>query len=552
MSPEPRLLPQILASVQKFLPVHSEEVQVAEEVLAQKIQEAVVLDLQISEDRVQGVLELLEHMWRALGLLDVLSLKGGCWKFTSFPASLMARSLLESLSQERPELLEPGFWLPGQREDVQRRWLSNAETQRLAMLQEHARPIRQVHVAWGLIRLQGKLLVNHREDESREERPNYVIIGGKLNLYDLEDGSSQLSREALVRLQQAPPGEQVQQALLRTLERELREELGLLPQHYEARHFHSLQKPYQEIEGARANHALTRYDISCFQIRLHASGFKQLCRKIRDSPQSQLLWMTPEEMALGSQADRRVYVEAWLRDAGSRGNFQKQLERVEESFTAPPRYSKCVDIPVAPDTAFLVGETGKESKVHVDLDERARLILMGMAWHAVNASLQEPPPAKLTLHPLGWIEFRDAGLLEEVRKLQELLDRQELTLLQGDDPGWFRVSVAPENLYLSEEFFQVKTVFAEEKRYEVHLSPFETQTPIGRIPSDPFILKVPEKIYQLARDILEGRSTSVEVSDPKRSFRADVNTPARKFGLRIVFRSRKSEAEFYTDCNSAE
>ncbi|MGA1600383.1 MAG: hypothetical protein ACO4AU_15145, partial [bacterium] len=73
MSPEPRLLPQILASVQKFLPVHSEEVQVAEEVLAQKIQEAVVLDLQISEDRVQGVLELLEHMWRALGLLDVLS-----------------------------------------------------------------------------------------------------------------------------------------------------------------------------------------------------------------------------------------------------------------------------------------------------------------------------------------------------------------------------------------------------------------------------------------------------------------------------------------------
>ncbi|MGA1600175.1 MAG: hypothetical protein ACO4AU_14070, partial [bacterium] len=162
----------------------------------------------------------------------------------------------------------------------------------------------------------------------------------------------------------------------------------------------------------------------------------------------------------------------------------------------------CVDIPVAPDTAFLVGETGKESKVHVDLDERARLILMGMAWHAVNASLQEPPPAKLTLHPLGWIEFRDAGLLEEVRKLQELLDRQELTLLQGDDPGWFRVSVAPENLYLSEEFFQVKTVFAEEKRYEVHLSPFETQTPIGRIPSDPFILKVPEKIYQLARDML--------------------------------------------------
>ncbi len=538
-------LPLMLTSLRRLLPVHSEEVPVAEAVLFQELVEQVVLDTQVPEAQVHGSLEFLQHLWHALGLLDPFALGQGRWQFVSFPASLMARSLLESLAQEQPELLGPGFWLPGPNEDTQRKWLAEAETQRQNQLREAARPIRQVHVAWGLIRLQGRILVNHREDTPRPGRPNYVLIGGKLNLHDL-GGSSALSPEALVRLQQAPPGELVQQGLFLTLERELREELGLLTQHYEARRFHRLEKPYLEIEGSRANHALTRYDISCFEVHLNASGFQRLCQTMQETPDGQLLWMTPEEVARGTQADHRVYIQAWLEEAGSSEKLLRKLQTLPESFVDPPLFAEGVDVPVSPEAAFLVGETGKEQKVFVELTDAERWLLVGMAWQALHGTLQGPQGVHL--HPLGWMEFREAALLERVRTLQQTLEAHGLPLLQGRDSGWFRVSVAPEKLYLAEEFFEVQAVFAESGRHEVHLTVPETETPVGTLPATRFVQKVSEKVFQLVRASLREEPVSVEMDDPKRSLRAEVNAPARKWGLRIVFRSQKKGTEFRTDC----
>lgn len=118
-------------------------------------------------------------------------LEHGNWAFVSFPAFLLGRSLLESLSTTGQTLFEAGYWnqmgspAPSLVEE-QRRLLARVESRRIHFHPTgNATPIRVVYVAWGVIRLGGDFLLVHREDEHRRDAKNYVFPGGRLNVMDL-------------------------------------------------------------------------------------------------------------------------------------------------------------------------------------------------------------------------------------------------------------------------------------------------------------------------------------------------------------------------------
>ena len=129
-----------------------------------------------------------------------------------------------------------------------------------------------------MIKIENSLLFNHREDRERKANPNHVLIGGRLNIHDLEKAFPESTIEERLVWQQMADVDHILQALPHTLSRELNEELGLLSQHYQAE-LHQTLDSYDKLEGARANHAYTKYQIYCFTVQLNQTGFQQLCRR---------------------------------------------------------------------------------------------------------------------------------------------------------------------------------------------------------------------------------------------------------------------------------
>ena len=90
-----------LDAIYDYLPMHAEEggeafsVNMREKVINQNAEAA---ELSITVD-------LVERMFTCLGVLDETLLEHGIWRFKSFPASLMARSVLSSLKDENQNYL---------------------------------------------------------------------------------------------------------------------------------------------------------------------------------------------------------------------------------------------------------------------------------------------------------------------------------------------------------------------------------------------------------------------------------------------------------------
>jgi hypothetical protein len=503
----------------------------------------------LAPEFIAGSLAMLQQHWDALGLLDPDHLRQGAWRFSSFPASLLARSLLETLSQPRPQLVETGWWQNDNYQEQQREALTKLERSRLHFAGTHSpEPIRWVQVAWALIKLDGRLLLNHREDQKRRDHPNYVLIGGRLNLHDLSAAFPTATMPERLEWQQRPAEhlDKLTTALPHTLAREMYEELTLESTHYTWEPLRRLP-PFCKLEGARANHAVTRYDITAFSIQLHSAGFQQLCRTLAQQPEGQLLWATPAEIAQGSQADRRLFVDAW-RDA-AQDDFQRQLEEIPASFTDDCRYAEKVDLPLDAETPLRRGKTGQEQDVDVELQERDVQLLLGLGWHRLHGArypLQAPPG--LRLHPLGWVELLDetSPLHHELSTLAAQLQEAQLPIVEGADLGWFRLSVNLGALYFSEPFFTLQAVHADSDRYELHLHVARQETPLGVIPQTTLKLrKLSAQVFRDARRVLKHQPPE-ELSDPKKSFRGQLSQQARSLGLRIVF--REDSADFYTNC----
>jgi len=454
-----RMSAHLIQSLIPLLPRYAEEegdfYSVPRDVLINELCQQHQLDRAVAENTIA----LLETLLDTLVLLNTAYLQKGEWCFVSFPAQLMATSILTALSDTESRLFASNFWttqgISSDKRDQQRDVLRFVEKSRNENhASQQAQPIRYCYVAWSIIKLDGKVLFYQREDtQKRHDKSagDYGLIGGRANQNDVPITDKALLLKEL----QSPNSALVKKALSSTLKRELREEAGLLSEsHYTFKLWRRL-KPYRQVQGAAPNHALTEYYLEIFQIDLTLEGFLFLQQKIKSD--DRLAWFSIDDMVRGETIDGKIpYIKALVNDfAGDRSVLATELRALPDSFVScylfqPSKYG--LTLPIAHQMPLLAGVLGKEKPLEINFTDRQLAILLGLASHLRGfefASVEE----NINFHPFGWIEVkRDSALQSELISLAGLLKDTDL-IIENHRDGLFRLSISPDVVYFDERLF---------------------------------------------------------------------------------------------------
>ncbi|MCK9607937.1 MAG: NUDIX hydrolase [Methylomonas sp.] len=366
----------------------------------------------------ENTIALLETLLDTLAVLDRNCLQNGEWRFVSFPAQLLATSVLTAMSEGESSFFAVNFWntqaSDNEQKDRQRDMLRVIEQ---ARLDHHARrqaqPIRYCYVAWSIIKLDGKILFYQREDTHKrfdKAAGDYGLLGGRCNQTDVAGMSD---KAALLQALQSANSQLIKDALPQTLRRKLREEAGLLfEEHYRFKLWRGL-KPYRQVQGAAPNHALTEYYLAIFQIKLTLEGYLFLQQRV--AKDERLAWLTMADIERGESSDGKIpYIKALYDDfAGDRSALVAALAELPESFASVYLSDKDkfgISLPIYPDKPVFAGVLGKEKALDLVLNARQLALILGLAAHLRGFkfdSLEE----FIVLHPHGWVEVDDLSPL---------------------------------------------------------------------------------------------------------------------------------------------
>jgi 8-oxo-dGTP pyrophosphatase MutT (NUDIX family) len=400
------------------------------------------------------LLAMLRRQFEALALFDRAELAQGRWAFVSFPASLLGRSIVETLSVSGQCLLPPDYWEQGDHrpeavKDEQRSLLHRIESERLRQ-NPAARPVRVVHVAWAVIRMGDRFLLHRREDQDRPGEKTHVLPGGRFNPGDLSAAELAAAPDVLRQIfDVASP--MVDAALDKTLIRELFEELGL--HHVEDYRYERWQrlKPYRKVAGAGNRYAYTEYGFQLYTLKLTAAGEVRLLD--REAKTSALTWFSAAELAAPQRADgASAFVDVLHAAWGS--EVSEQLLSVPDSGStefAMTGESNMLDLPGSPESGFQIGKPGKERMLPLQLNDLEWHMLLLLGWHARGFSIIPGPDLRLLGG--GWVRVTEEvartvgiGLLSKVEKLS-------LPLVEIRDWHYVRLSIDPNILMLGAKLF---------------------------------------------------------------------------------------------------
>ncbi|SHN92614.1 NUDIX hydrolase [Bathymodiolus heckerae thiotrophic gill symbiont] len=165
----------------------------------------------------ENTLAMLENLLDTLATLNPEALKKGEWCFISFPAQLLATSVLTALSDTDSRLFPANFWntqgIANDKKDQQREVLSLLENARCEYhVRQQAKPIRYCYVAWSILKLDGKILFYQREDTHKrhdKSAGDYGLIGGRANQNDI----LLADKDAVLKALQSPHSELIKQSL---------------------------------------------------------------------------------------------------------------------------------------------------------------------------------------------------------------------------------------------------------------------------------------------------------------------------------------------------
>ncbi|MEQ1638325.1 MAG: NUDIX hydrolase [Methylococcales bacterium] len=402
---------------------------------------------------------LCERLLDALATLNADYLQNGEWCFVSFPAQLMACSVLAAMSDSGSRFFAANFWntqgIAVDKKNQQREVLSAVENRRK---QYHAsfdaQPIRYIYVAWGIIKLDNNILLYQREDTQKrfdKQAGDYGLLGGRVNQNDLPIADKVAALTGL----QSADADFIKQALPTTLKRELQEEAGLVFEtHYTFTPWRSL-KPYRQVQGTAPNYALTEYYLNIFQIKLTLEGYLFLQQQIKTD--DRLTWFSIAELVSGASADGKIaYLKALYDDfTDDKAALESQLITLPVSFSSqylfePTKYG--LTLPIDHSMPLLAGVLGKEKPMDLALTARHSAILLGLAAHLRGfefASVEEA----IVFHPFGWVAFQgNPSLQAELIDLANALKGTEL-IIENYRDSLFRLSIAPEVVYFDEKLF---------------------------------------------------------------------------------------------------
>ena len=426
--------------------------------------------------QVEAALAVVERLFCTMALLHAGSAAQGQWRFSSYSAWLVARSLLEALSTDHHTLLDPGYWShqPADIEvEEQRELLKRLENGRVAYHPGNAaRPIRFVYVAWAVIRLDDRFLLYAREDKVRADaRGHFGLPGGRFKLSDapLAERPATAVHDFAYGVGHWPMAH-----LQRSLYRELREELELSERdHYSLGPSIDIT-PYSRIEGARNHHSYTEYRMRLFPLQLNSHGAIKLFERLHRCPEL-FAWFTADELGMERNTrGQRAFVTALVEHFGPE---LKQLVALPQAIAETHLLNTPhvgIDIPLAPEWPVTSGRSGKPSKEH-----RARLTvaehrwLWALAWHA--KSLPFAGAHNVGLLPLGWIRIDDIAV---VLSLRDKLDASGLRLVEIEDGRYARLSINPRMVYFDPNFFRYR-LHGDAIKGRLELFSVEIDTPLG-------------------------------------------------------------------------
>ena len=352
-------------------------------------------------------------------------------------------------------MFEEHYWQQGTHRpkaetEEQRQLLHELETRRERFHPTHAaQPIRTVHVAWGVIKINERFLLILREDKKRATVSNFVFPGGRLNLTDIPgDANDAASLRNLFQLDSRLAAK----ALDRTLARELAEECGLLPNQYLA-HKPQTLPGYQKVEGAGNQHALSQYNIAAYPIQLKDGGELQLLY-LEHEVAEQMAWFTLDELLNDSRNDgKRAFVDALKQANGI--DPAPFLRKFPDSAALRWQWFKetdAIDIPGAACDPFQIGKTGKETPKAVALEPLEWALLLLLGWHAKHLAITVKTE-HLNLLGNGWIKLLSTEAIESAAQLIIRLTKLGLPAPQMSGDSFCRLSINPQCLFFGRNLY---------------------------------------------------------------------------------------------------
>lgn len=482
-----------------LLPLHAEEGR-----LRNSVSEDVIIS-QLGSSDSATIVALFRRIFESFSLLDKHELGGGNWAFVSFPASLMARSLVAAWAVPGQRLVDEGYWEDAAFSEDQRILLHQLEAGRNRHHPtSNAMPIRFVHVAWALIRFGNVFLLHQREDKLRPDAKQYVLPGGRLRPSDCRE--NQPSTEILKDL--SSENSCVASASLpNTLIREIEEELGLQDGiHYTFEPWRSI-KPYCAVEGGGNKHALSRYEITLYAVKLTSLGETCLLNQIvADS--KQLPFFTLDDLVQGKRPDgATAFIDALYQDM--EGEFAELFDSIPDSSGTPYTFDKAelaVDLPSCRDMPFLRGKTGKEREVLVTLDDFEWELILFLGWCARGFSLRNVSEDVLVLGG-GWVKLLNVDEVKAAKETARKLEKMDLPIVQFSGDA-LRLAIKPEYTYFSDQLFSYTYESSNNEGGQIDLYLKEKITRFAVLSAQQHRFNVPRNIAIVIETIHAGIDTS--------------------------------------------
>lgn len=402
----------------------------------------------------ENTVNLIENMLNTLAVLNTDFLQNGQWCFISFPAQLLAMSILTAMSDNESRFFEHRFWntqgISDARKEEQRGVLNYVENAR-NVCSEKAKPIRFIYVAWAIIKSDKGILFHQREDTKKrfdKTAGDYGLVGGRLNQCDIKGFVDDI-KQGLTTLQ-SNNSELIKPALTETLKRELQEEAGLVFEtHYNFKLWRCL-KPYQQVQGAAPNHALTEYHFDIFHIDLTLSGYLFLQQQVQAN--NRLLWFSIADAVNGETG---AYIKALLADYADNSALTADLLSLPNSFVSHYLFEKrdkyVVILLLNADKSLLAGVSGYEKPVDMILNVRQQQLLLALAAHNRGFDFSTVIEGVI-FHPFAWVELLDAALQKEFIELAVLFKKTEF-VIENQHDRFFRLSIHPSLLYFDDSLF---------------------------------------------------------------------------------------------------
>jgi 8-oxo-dGTP pyrophosphatase MutT (NUDIX family) len=454
----------MIKTILSNLPRYAEENGDFYSVSRQELTNILCLEKKVAPEIAMNTIQLIENVFDTLAILDQSYLEKDEWCFVSFPAQLLAMSLLTAMCDKESHFFDKNFWntrdISNDKKDQQRNVLKYIENQRVnCYLTQNPMPIRYIYVAWAIIKLDNQILLYQREDTKKrydKTAGDYGLIGGRLNQNDMQSFSGDI--RTCLKILQSDNVELLKGALSTTLKRELLEETGLeFETHYTFEPWLNLE-PYHQVQGAAPNHAYTQYHFEIFKIKLTLKGYLFLHQKIKWD--ERLVWFSIDEIIAGQRTDGKIaYLNALSNHFKNNSQTLKdQLYQLNASFDekyqyAPERINHYIlIIPKNNEKSILLGLRGQENPLHITLSERQLDILLGLATHNRSFAFENINEA-ITLHPNGWIEVNENSCIkEELSDLSTLFSRLEI-IIENQDNKFFRLSVIPPVIHFDDTYF---------------------------------------------------------------------------------------------------